>query len=34
LNRELGTSVLVATHDPMIAERMDQVIHLEDGKLV
>ena len=34
LNRELGTSVLVATHDPMIAERMDRVIHLEDGKLV
>lgn len=34
LNRELDTSVLVATHDPMIAERMDRVIHLEDGKLV
>ena len=34
LNRELDTSVLVATHDPMIAERMDRVVHLEDGKLV
>ena len=34
LNRELDTSVLVATHDPLIAERMDRVIHLEDGKLV
>jgi lipoprotein-releasing system ATP-binding protein len=34
LNHELDTSVLVATHDPMIAERMDRVIHLEDGKLV
>lgn len=34
LNRELDTSVLVATHDSMIAERMDRVIHLEDGKLV
>lgn len=34
LNRELDTSVLVATHDPLIAERMDRVVHLEDGKLV
>jgi len=34
LNRELDTSVLVATHDPVIAERMDRVVHLEDGKLV
>ena len=34
LNRELDTGVLVATHDPLIAERMDRVVHLEDGKLV
>ena len=33
LNRELGTSLLVATHDPLIAERMDRVVHLEDGRL-
>jgi len=34
LNRELSTSLLVATHDPLIAERMDRVVQLEDGHLV
>jgi lipoprotein-releasing system ATP-binding protein len=33
LNRELGTSLLVATHDTSIAERMDRIVHLEDGIL-
>mgnify|MGYP001816446871 FL=1 len=33
LNRELSTSLLVATHDPLIAERMDRVVSLEDGRL-
>jgi lipoprotein-releasing system ATP-binding protein len=33
LNRELATSLLVATHDPLIAERMDRVVRLEDGRL-
>ncbi|HAJ91434.1 MAG TPA: lipoprotein-releasing ABC transporter ATP-binding protein LolD [Gammaproteobacteria bacterium] len=34
LNQELGTSLLVATHDPLIAERMDRVVRLEDGRLL
>lgn len=34
LNQELGTSLLVASHDPLIAERMDRVVKLEDGRLV
>lgn len=34
LNQELGTSLLVATHDSLIAERMDRVVRLEDGHLV
>ena len=34
LNQELGTSLLVATHDSLIAERMDRVIRLEDGRLI
>ncbi|MGD8618759.1 MAG: lipoprotein-releasing ABC transporter ATP-binding protein LolD [Gammaproteobacteria bacterium] len=34
LNREFGTSFLVATHDPLIAGRMDRVVQLEDGCLV
>ena len=33
LNRELSTSLLVATHDPLIAERMDRLVRLEDGHL-
>jgi lipoprotein-releasing system ATP-binding protein len=34
LNRELGTSLLVATHDSLIAERMDRIVRLEDGRLL
>jgi lipoprotein-releasing system ATP-binding protein len=34
LNRELSTSLLVATHDPQIAERMDRVVQLVDGHLI
>ena len=34
LNQELGTSLLLATHDPQIAERMDRVVRLEDGYLI
>lgn len=33
LNQALGTSLLVATHDPRIAARMDRIIHLDDGYL-
>jgi len=34
LNQELGTSFLIATHDPVIAERMDRIVRLEDGALI
>ncbi|HEX9586087.1 MAG TPA: lipoprotein-releasing system ATP-binding protein LolD, partial [Gammaproteobacteria bacterium] len=33
LNRELGTSLLVVTHDPALSDRMDQVLNLVDGAL-
>ncbi|BBL74975.1 lipoprotein-releasing ABC transporter ATP-binding protein LolD [Methylomagnum ishizawai] len=34
LNREYGISFLVVTHDPVLAQRMDTTLHLEDGRIV
>lgn len=33
LNRELGTSILVVTHDLQMAARMQSTLRLEDGRL-
>ena len=34
LNRELGTSIVVATHDLALSERMDRRLRIAEGKLV
>ena len=34
LNADLGTSLIVVTHDPGIAGQMQRVLQLEDGRLV
>ena len=33
LNREQGTTLVVVTHDPEVAERMRRILHLRDGRL-
>jgi len=33
LNKDLGISLVVVTHDPLIAQRMDRTVRLEEGVL-
>ena len=34
LNREFGTSLIVVTHDPRLAARMDRILEIKRGNLV
>ncbi len=33
LNSEVGTALVLVTHDPELAGRMDRTVHLVDGEL-
>ncbi|UXR73792.1 ABC transporter ATP-binding protein [Staphylococcus sp. IVB6238] len=33
LNKERGTTMIVVTHDPRVAEQADRVIHILDGRI-
>ena len=34
LNREMGTALVLVTHDMKMAERAQRVLHLQDGRLI
>ena len=33
LNKDIGTTLIIVTHDPRIAEQTQRVIRLKDGEL-
>jgi putative ABC transport system ATP-binding protein len=33
LNQERGTTLIIVTHDPEIAEQTQRVIHIRDGEV-
>ena len=34
LNKEAGVTVVIVTHDPLVAARTDRIIYLSDGRIV
>jgi putative ABC transport system ATP-binding protein len=34
LNRDLGTTIIIVTHDPSVARRADRILLMRDGRIV
>jgi ABC-type lipoprotein export system ATPase subunit len=34
LNRSLGKTFIIATHDPIVKERCEKIYNIRDGKLI
>lgn len=34
LNRDIGTTFIIATHNPEVAKKADRIIHLRDGMII
>jgi putative ABC transport system ATP-binding protein len=34
LNRKEGVTIIIITHDPMVSEKAERIVHLQDGKII
>ena len=34
LNRTIGLTIVIVTHDPLLAKKVDRVVAIRDGKLL